>query len=172
MKRVNAVWIVGVIFGLIGLVFTVMGAVFLAVSSDVLPAVLTAEVWVGETPDELALPVIGAVFALIGVVFVGIGVVLLHTCRRQRLQREELLRFGTRVTGTVADIGIDRSVRVNGRSPLRIMVQVQHPHTGMTQILRGPSVWETSLSVGDPMEVLFDPQDEKKYVVLLPGETV
>ena len=169
-KRVDAEKLIGLIFGLIGVFFVVMGVVFMAVCSDRLPQVFTAEVWLNDPPDELALPIVGVVFAAIGAFFAAMGGGFLLYARHRRLLREELLRFGTRVTGTVAEICIDRSVRVNGRSPLRIMVQVQHPFTGMTQVVRGPRVWQTSLSVGDQAEVLFDPQDEKKHVVLLPGE--
>lgn len=170
MKRVQPLFLVGLIFALIGLVFAVMGGIFMAVSSDLLPQVFTAEVWLGETPDELALPIVGFVFAAIGGLFAIMGGVMLLITRRQRRLHEELLRFGTRVTGTVTDIRADHTVRVNGRSPLRLSVQAQHPYTGEMKELRGPLVWDTALSTGDAVEVLFDPQDEKRYAVELPGE--
>lgn len=170
MKQVNPAWIVGVIFAIIGVVFLVLGVAFLAVHAELLPALFTSEVWLGETPDELTLPMIGLIFACIGTVFAMIGLILLLTGRRERLLREELERFGTRVTGALADIRIDRTVRVNGRSPLRLFVQAQHPYTGEMKTLRGPLVWDTTLSTGDAVEVLFDPQDEKRYAVVLPGE--
>ncbi len=168
MKQANAYFVIGLVFSLIGAFFAVMGVAFMAFSSDLLPQVFTAEVWTGDTPDELALPVIGVVFTAIGLFFAVLGLIFLWVMRRQRLLREELERFGIRVQGRVSDICVDHSVRVNGRSPLRIMVTAQHPTTREMKTLRGPSVWNTSLATDDAVEVLFDPQNEKKYVVLLP----
>lgn len=171
MKRIDPIMIVGAVFAGLGALFTGLGVTFTVLGWADMPRLFSGEIAAaGGVPDELAFPFIGLTFAAMGLVFLLCGVGMLRSLRKQRLMREELLRFGTRVTGTVAEIYIDRSVRVNGRSPLRIMVQVQHPFTGMTQVVRGPRVWQTSLSVGDPAEVLFDPQDEKKHVVLLPGE--
>lgn len=170
MKKANPMFLVGLIFALFGLGFAVLGGVFVAVSHELLPRVFTPEVWMGDTPDELALPMVGLVFTPIGLIFAVIGVILLLVGRRQGRLREELLRFGVREKGVVTDIRIDRSYRVNGRSPLRIMVEAKHPFTGETKTLRAPLVWDATLSMGDAVEVLFDPQDEKKYYVLLPGD--
>lgn len=157
--------LLGLIFGSIGLLFLVLGVIFVLVSTDKLPMLAEADVWVGETPDELALPMVGIVFAGIGLIFTVLGVGFLMAFLRRKRLKEELLTYGTRVTGTVSDICIDHAYRVNGRHPLRIMVQAQDPFTGETRTLRGPLVWETSLSTGDPAEVLFDPMDSKKYFV-------
>jgi len=166
-KRVDAEKLIGLIFGLIGVFFVVMGVVFMAVCSDRLPQVFTAEVWLNDPPDELALPIVGVVFAAIGAFFAAMGGGFLLYARHRRLLQEELERFGVRVPATVTELRVDRTVRINGRSPLRLLVQAQHPFTGATKTLRGPRVWETTLNPGDQVEVLFDPQDEKKYTVLL-----
>jgi len=168
MKETNAYFIVGLVFALIGAIFTVIGVAFLLTNFELLPQLADSEVWMGETPDALALPVIGVVFTVMGAFFAVMGLVFLWVVRRQRLLREELERFGLRVQGQITDIRVDHSVRVNGRSPLRLMVTARHPTTGETKTLRGPSVWNTSLTTEDTVEVLFDPQDEKKYVVVLP----
>ena len=39
---------------------------------------------------------------------------------------------------------------------------------GETVKVKGPLVWETSLSEGDAVTVVFDPQDERQKMVLLP----
>lgn len=169
MKKANPMLLLGIIFGLLGLVFAVLGVVFLSLNPELLPELFTAEVWLGDdTPDRLALPMVGLVFTVVGLAFVNAAVVLLLlNGRKQRLQ-EELERFGTRVQGIVTDIPVDRTYRVNGRSPLRIIAQAEHPYTRQTVTIKGPHVWETSLSVGDPVEVLFDPSDEKKSMVVMP----
>lgn len=169
LVRPHPLLLVGIIFGCIGLLFAVLGGVFMAVSSDVLPQVFTAEVWLEEAPEELELPIIGVVFSGIGLLFLLIAVIMLMIRGRQKRLREELLRFGTRESGVVKDIVIDRSYQVNNRYPLRILVEARHPFTGEMKMLRSPLVWETNLSTGDTVEVLFDPQDEKRYDVLLPG---
>lgn len=171
MQAVQPRKLLGWIFGGIGLLFLVLGVIFILVSWDFLPRVFSAEVLAEEAPDELALPVVGVIFAAMGAVFAVLGGVFLLLTRRQRLLREELLRFGTRTTGKVTDVAIDRHYQINGRHPLRIMVQAMNPHTGELKTLRGPMVWTTTLSAGDAVDVLFDPQDEKKYIVELPEET-
>jgi len=165
--RMHPLKLLGMIFGGIGLLFAALGCVFLAVSAELLPQVFTPEVWLGDTPDELALPVIGVVFGAMGLVFLLVGGVMLLILRRQKRLREELEQYGTRVTGAVADIRVDRIYQVNGHSPLRVFVSVRHPFTNEELTLRSGPVWNTALTTGDPVEVLFDPMDEKKHLVLL-----
>lgn len=159
--------LIGLIFSGIGLLFTVLGGTFLACSSDLLPQVFTAETWVTDTPDELALPVCGVVFSALGLFFLIAGTIMLLVLYRQRRLREELLQYGTRVTGIVTDITVDRTYEVNGRHPLRVLVTVRQPGTGEERTLRSGPVWETSCSPGDAVDVLFDPMNEKRYVLLL-----
>lgn len=168
MKDVKPFMVIGWVFAGIGLLFLVMGVIFVLLGADSLPLLADPEVWLGDTPDELALPMVGIVFSCIGLLFTVMGSVFLFIERRRRLLAEELERFGIRVTGTVSEMYRDRSYNVNGRNPLRIMVQAQHPTTGEMRTLKGPMVWETPLSVGDKLDVLFDPQNEKKFVVKLP----
>ena len=165
--RVHPLQLLGVIFLCIGLLFAVIGAGFMAVSHDMLPQVFTAAAWGSDTPDELALPIVGVVFCAIGVIFTLTGSTMLLIRRRQLLLREELERYGLRVTGAVTDIRIDRTYQVNGRSPLRILVTVAHPVTGETVVVRSEPVWETSLSPGDAAQVLFDPMDPRRKLVVL-----
>lgn len=170
-RTVNPLKLLGIIFGGIGLGFLILGLIFAFVGREQLPLLANSEVWVGETPDELALAMVGVVFAAIGAVFAVLGGAFLLVCRRRKLLREELLRYGTRTTGMVTDITVDRHYEVNGRCPLCIMVQAQNPHTGELKTLRAPLAWETNLVTGDAVDVIFDPMDEKKYIVELPGET-
>lgn len=168
--RLHPLKLVGLIFSLIGLLFAVIGGAFICASHDVLPQVFTAEVWLGDPPDELALPIIGVVFAAMGLFFLLIGGIMLLIPRRQQRLREELEQYGARVTGAVTDITVDRTYTVNGRHPLHIIVTATHPYTGETKALRSGPIWETSLSTGDVLDVLFDPQDEKKYIILMPED--
>lgn len=168
MHAVQPLKLLGWIFGGTGLLFLILGVIFVLIGWEYLPQVFTAQVWTGDPPDSLALPLVGLVFSGIGVLFTALGAGFLIALRRQRLLREELERYGVRVTGTVTDITIDRSYRVNGRSPLRVHVTAVHPTTGEAVTVRSGPVWETSLSTGDTADVLFDPMDERKRIVLLP----
>lgn len=166
MHAVQPLKLLGWIFGGIGLLFLILGVIFVLIGWEYLPQVFTAQVWTGDPPDSLALPLVGLVFSGIGVLFTALGAGFLIALRRQRLLREELERYGTRVSGTVTGIVTDRSYQVNGRHPLRLMVRAEHPFTHEEQTLRSGPVWETSLAPGDAIEVLFDPQDAKKHVIL------
>lgn len=159
--------LIGVIFTCLGLIFTVLGVAFIACTLSFLPQVFTADVWLNDTPDELALPICGVVFGAIGLLFLVAGLIMLLIMWRQQKLRRELEQYGVRVTGMVTDITVDRAYEVNGRHPLRVLVQAGHPFTHEEQTLRSGPVWETTLSPGDPVDVLFDPQDEKKHVILL-----
>lgn len=166
--RIQPLQLVGVIFTGLGLLFTVMGVIFLTLSPELLPRLFTAEVWLNEPPDEMELPLCGLIFAFSGLIFLIIGGCMLLFLRRQKHLREELERYGMRVTGMVSDIVVDRTYRVNGRHPLRYLIAVRNPITGEEQLLRSGPVWETTLSPGDGIDILFDPQDEKKHIVILP----
>lgn len=165
MKRFRPLLLIGMIFSLLGAVFAVLGGVLLIVEHESLPRLADPAIWAGDTPDELALLVTGAVFAVIGALFLLLGLVMLGINRRQRLLREELERFGVRVQGRVKAVRTEYSVRINGRSPRRIIVEAAHPITRERKTLRSPMLWEANAAIGDPIDVLFDPQDEKKHVI-------
>lgn len=167
-SQLHPLTLIGAIFSGLGLLFAVLGGAFLGANAPLLPRVFSAEALGDNVPDELALPLVGLIFAAIGLFFLITGVVMLLVTRRQRLLRQELEQYGTRVSGTVTDIRLDQTYRVNGRHPLRIFVQVAHPTTGETLTVRSGPVWETSLATGDMVDVLFDPMDEKKHIVVLP----
>ncbi len=167
MHAVHPLKLLGWIFGGVGLLFLLLGALFLFIRLEQLPQVFTAETWMGEPPDELALPIVGLVFSCIGAIFTVLGGVFLLILRRQKRLREELEQYGLRMTGVVTDIAPDRRYQVNGRHPLRVAISVPHPSTGEAVTVRSGLIWETSLSAGDPADVLFDPMDDKKRLVVL-----
>ena len=168
MKKANPLLPVGLIFALVGLVFVLIGGgVALFPSGN---WTVTVNGKIVEMEPEQAARIFGLCFAGFGVFWMGLGGLFVWLGGRPARNRDELLRFGVREKGVVTDIRIDHTYRVNGRSPLRIMVEAKHPFTGETKTLRAPLVWDATLSTGDAVEVLFDPQDEKKYYVLLPGD--
>lgn len=167
MHAMHPLKLLGLIFSGLGLLFAILGGTFLAVTHELLPQVFTADVWLNEAPDELALPMCGVIFGVIGLLFLIAGVIMLLVLRRQRRLREELEQYGVRVTGMVTDVIVDRSYTVNGRHPLRVVVAAVQPGTVEERTLRSGPVWETPLAPGDAVDVLFDPMNEKKYVILV-----
>ncbi|MBQ8200975.1 MAG: hypothetical protein IJZ74_04330 [Clostridia bacterium] len=168
MHKMTTGKVLMLVFGLMGALFLVMGLVFLSSVSILTPAGDAA--FQGAAPG-LAFGIVGGVFALIGAGFLLAALLIGLSARRKVRQQYELRTWGTRTTGVVTDIPVDHTLVVNGRSPLRIMVQVLHPITGEHMTLRSPQVWETSLSCGDAVDVCFDPMDEKKYLIDLPEST-
>lgn len=169
MKNANPARLVALIFLLIGAVFLTLGLIFVSISSELLPQLSDPAVWLTDDPPaELELPIVGVVFSALGFCLVLVPVFVMVFQSREKRRREELERFGTRVQGVVTALPVDRSYHVNGRSPLRIMAEARNPYTGETVKVKGPLVWETSLSEGDVVTVVFDPQDERQKMVLLP----
>lgn len=165
LLKIDPLRIVALVFGGLGLLFALTGGGFVSASRDVLPRLADPAVWLNEAPDELELAMTGIVFAILGSFFIIAALVMLLISLHQKRMHEELLAWGERVKGQVSDLPVDTTVSVNGRHPLRIIVQVRHPRTGEMLNIKGPRVWQTSLNPGDPIDVLFDPMNEKRYVV-------
>ena len=82
--------------------------------------------------------------------------------------REELLTWGTRVKAEVVDVRVDHTIRVNRRSPLVAKVRCTLPSGEVT--LRSPRLWDECPATGDTVEVIYDPMDERRYVIEFPEE--
>ena len=172
MKRsVNPLLIVGLVFFLMGVMFAVLGGVFISVSGDDVVLLSDPDVWLFEHHnDEVALPMVGVVFAVLGGIFLAVGGVLLFLDRRSARRLRELQEYGERVPGTVTDITLDRTVSVNGNHPLIVHVTCRSPRGGDVTV-KSRRIWNTTLSTGDSVDVLFDPMDERRYAVDLQDST-
>lgn len=162
MKRGN--WIVKLVFGCMGIIYAIVGVICLTIAVK----------WAGDIrrifrlpENDLALSIVGTVFTALGVVFLLVTAILfLADVRRNRL-REELLRYGTRVTGRITDVRVDHTIRVNHRSPLIAKVTCTLPSGEVT--LKSPRLWSVCPNPGDQVDVLYDPMDEKRYVIEFEG---
>ncbi len=163
MKRGN--WVLQLVFGILGGVYTVVGAGFLAYAVHVAGAL---ERIYSLREGNLAFAVLGTVFTSIGVIFLLVTGILILVSRKQQRLREELLTYGSRVTGVVTEAYMDPTVRVNRRSPYRAKVRCVLPLGETT--LRTPMLWDRVPMVGEKVTVIYDPMDEKKHVIAFEGD--
>lgn len=158
MKRVST--IVKLIFGVLGALYAVVGVIGLTLATraagDIRRIFTIPE-------EELAFAICGCVFTALGVIFLLVALLTaLADMRRARL-RDELLTYGARVTGRVVDVRTDYTIRVNRRSPVIATVRCDFPTGEVT--LKSHRLWDASPAAGDKAEVIYDPMDEKRYVI-------
>lgn len=164
MKK-NSSFILKLIFGLMGTVYAVLGGIFLMIAvkaaGDVRRIFTLPE-------EELAFAINGVVFTVLGVAFLLVTAILILVGRKHKRMREELLTYGARVTGIVTDVKVDHTIRVNRRSPLVAKVSCTLPTGEVT--LKSKRLWNSCPNTGDRVEVIYDPMDERRYVIEFPDE--
>jgi hypothetical protein len=83
-----------------------------------------------------------------------------------RLRRNSWLqRHGRPVDADIVDIGVDRSLRVNRRSPWRITAQWLDPTGDRIYLFTSDEIWfdPEPFVDGDKIPVLIDPQNPNRY---------
>ncbi len=114
-------------------------------------------------------PVIGGLFMLVGGIVLEIWLGMIYEdCKRRRLTKE-LQAHGLRVTGRVVKAGRDNTVRFNHYNPM--IAEVECPFPNGTVTLKSQRLWQATPQIGDTVDVLCDPMDEQRYVMLFPDET-
>jgi len=101
----------------------------------------------------------------VGVLMVGIGGGFLWVPGWLRRKRERIIAEGVSAQAKVVDIFIDRSLRVNGRSPWVIEAEFQDPITGETIRCKSHYLWEAPngpYRVGGPVTVFYLPDRPRK----------
>ena len=164
MKK-NGSFVLKLIFGLMGAIYAVIGVTFLVVAMKAAGGITR----IFTLPEEeLAFAIVGTVFTALGAAFLVVTVILALVGRKQQRMREELLQYGTRVTGEVVDVRINYSIRVNRKSPLVAQVKCLLPTGEVT--LKSKNLWNACPNTGDAVEVIYDPMDEKRYGIECEGE--
>jgi hypothetical protein len=82
-----------------------------------------------------------------------------------RRKRERIIAEGISAQAKVVDIFIDRSLRVNGRSPWVIVAEFQDPITGETIQCKSHYLWKSpdgQYSVGGSVTVFYLPDRPQK----------
>ena len=137
--------ILALVFGILGTVYTAMGFFMLNAGNDE------------------ALFIVGNVFFGLGLVFLLAAVLVWYFINRSQRRREELLTWGVRATGTVTDIRVNYSIKVNRRSPVVVYAACTHPVTREQVTLRSHNLWNCTLEAGQTVDVAFDQMNEKRY---------
>lgn len=149
------------VFGILGAVYTVLGSVFLALA--ITKAGDVQAIFSHPEEDVVAFASLGIVFPLLGIAFLLVTLLLVRADKRRARMWEELLTWGSRVKAEIVDVRIDHTVRVNRRSPVIARVRCQLPSGEV--ILKSHRLWDECPATGDPVEVIYDPMDEKRYVI-------
>jgi hypothetical protein len=103
---------------------------------------------------------LGAVFSLIGGGLIYGG---LHT----RQVNKWLAVNGMRVQAKFENVIHDTSLKINGRSPWRLICQWQHPVTQKVYVFKSANIWfdPASFVKRDTLDVLVDMDNPKRYQV-------
>ena len=166
MKRVKSGnLIVKLVFGFMGVIYTIVGGICLALAAKQAGSI--AQIF-SLPEDELALAIVGVVFGVLGVAFLIVTLCLILAGGRQKRLYEELLTYGQRVQGEIVDVQVNRTIQVNGRSPLVAKVKVNFPSGEVT--LKSKNLWNACPATGDMVDVLYDGMDERRYVIELSDE--
>ena len=114
--------------------------------------------------DRFLLPLI---FGGLGTVFAAIGGGLLFGWIRHRAIVARLRASGLPIQAKFLECYRDTSVRVNGRSPFRVVCQAIHPGTGKLQSFKSDPIWIdlTDRLAGRQLRVFVDPARPKHHSV-------
>lgn len=95
-----------------------------------------------------------------------LGALLTHLFSRRNQERLAILRAsGIRRQGTVTQVCKNYDIDVNNHHPWEVTATCVHPRTGETVTAYEPAVWKTTLQPGDSIDVLFDPIDDKVFML-------
>lgn len=157
--------IVKLVFGIMGIVFAAVGVICLTIARSMTGSMRH----IFRLPeDDLALSIMGVVFGVVGVAFLIATVCIILADRRQKRLYDELLTYGQRVQGVIVDVQVNRTIQVNGRSPLVAKVKVNFPSGEVT--LKSKNLWNACPATGDTVNVLYDAMNERRYVIELSDE--
>lgn len=103
----------------------------------------------------------------IGAVFASIGFGILIASRLNKKKQDWLMAYGTEIQAEFQSVERNTSLKVNGRSPWRIVAQWQNPETGQLHVFNSENVWfdPTKHVTTKQLKVLLDPKNSKRYHV-------
>ena len=130
-------------------------------------------IYAPATPDEAVIDsfldrfLLPLILGGLGTVFAAIGFGLLFARLRGRRIAAELRASGLPIQAKVVECYCDTSVRVNGRSPWRVVCQATHPATGKLQSFKSEAIWidPRAQLAGKDVRVLVDPARPTRHLI-------
>jgi hypothetical protein len=101
-----------------------------------------------------------------GLAFSGVPAGIVFAVGRRRRKIEWLRQNGQRVSTRFGAVEINTRIRVNRRSPFRIISEGQNPFTNELQSFRSDNLWSDPapfLGNREVLDVLIDPNQPKRY---------
>ncbi len=87
---------------------------------------------------------------------------------RKAKNKKWLATNGLTVTAKVIEVGLNTSLKINGRSPYRITAQWLNPKTNVVHLFHSENIWhDPSSFVTEQIEVKIDQNNAKVYEVVL-----
>ncbi|NMW32866.1 DUF3592 domain-containing protein [Altererythrobacter sp. RZ02] len=107
------------------------------------------------------------IFGGIGFVFFAIGAGILIAVFGRKRTIAKLLKRGLPIQAKYIETYRDTSVKVNGRSPYRVVAQATHPATGKLQQFKSEMLWidPSEQMEGQSVRVLVNPNKPKQHYV-------
>lgn len=141
--------------------FKIIGIVFAAIACFEL-AVLVVLLF--TLRDRMALSISAGVLGLQSLIFGGVGFGFLAHVRKREQRRERLIANGYYEMASVVDTERVTTVRINGRSPYRVICRIERDgvlHEYRSDMYRD----DPGLLPGDPIPVYMDRREENLYYV-------
>ena len=103
----------------------------------------------------------------LGLVFSAIGFGITIALRLRAKRREWLMAYGTEILADFQSVERNTSLKVNGRSPWRVIAQWQNPETGQLHVFNSENLWfdPSNYIQTKQLKVLLDPKNAKRYHV-------
>lgn len=104
---------------------------------------------------------------MLGLVFAAIGLGMIVVRGRGRKRADWLRQHGRRMPTSFTGVELNSSLRVNGRSPYRIISQSPDPATNSVRVFHSENIWfdPSQYIQRETIDVLVDPGNPKKYVM-------
>jgi hypothetical protein len=101
----------------------------------------------------------------LGTLFAGISAGVLIAIRRRETRKKWLMAYGTEIQAEFQSVERNTSLKVNGRSPWRIIAQWQNPETGQLHVFNSENLWfdPTKHVTVKQVKVLLDPKNARRY---------
>ena len=110
---------------------------------------------------------LSVLFGGLGFVFGGIGFILILVVYRAWRKEKWLLANGQIIYADLERVILDRSIRVRGRNPYRIVCQWLEPRTQTVYVYRSKPIWYNPEDYirQEKIPVRIDPANPRRYVV-------